>query len=213
MQVQQRLPSVCSRCVSWSGASTLISVCSATGSSGGLLRTRTPSSVPSYRTSRPYTRTSWAAKSGSCSIVCVSCAIFWTRVVWSVSRSPDELPTSAFDYELPAGRIARYPTERRDESRLLFLNRAAQTIEHLHFHDIAERIPSGDALVINETRVLPARLLGRRTTGGEAEVLLLRPIEEDLWEALVRPGSKLKQGRRVEIAEDFDIEIVDVAED
>ena len=70
----------------------------------------------------------------------MSCAIFWTRAAWSVSRSPDERPTSAFDYELPAGRIARYPAARRDESRLLFVNRATQSLEHLLFRDIAERI-------------------------------------------------------------------------
>jgi S-adenosylmethionine:tRNA ribosyltransferase-isomerase len=151
-------------------------------------------------------------KSGFCSIVCVSCAIFWTRAAWSVSRSPDEFPTSAFDYELPPGRIARYPAAKRDESRLLFVNRATESIEHLLFRDIADRIAPADALVINETRVLPARILGRRTTGGEAEVLLLRPLEDDLWEALVRPGSKLRPGRRVEVAEDFEIEIVDLAE-
>ncbi len=130
-----------------------------------------------------------------------------------MNRSPDELPTSAFDYELPAGRIARYPAERRDQSRLLFLNRATDSIEHLSFRDIAERIPAGDALVLNETRVLPARLLGRRMTGGEAEVLLLRALEADVWEALVRPGSKLKAGRRVEVAEDFEVEILDVKDD
>jgi S-adenosylmethionine:tRNA ribosyltransferase-isomerase len=129
-----------------------------------------------------------------------------------VSRSPDELPTSAFDYELPAGRIARYPAAQRDESRLLFVNRGNQSLEHLCFRDLAGRIAPGDALVINETRVLPARILGRRTTGGEAEVLLLRPVG-DLWEALVRPGSKLRPGRRVEVAPDLEIEIIDVAED
>src|SRR5262245_36939497 len=198
----------CSHCVRSSGASTWTSAFSAIGTSGADQTKHTPSSAQSSHTSPLHTRTPRATRSGSCSTACGSSATFSTRAAWSVSRSPDELPTSAFDYELPAGRIARYPAERRDESRLLFVNRASSELEHLLFRDIAERIPSGDALVINETRVLPARILGRRTTGGEAEVLLLRPIEGDLWEALVRPGSKLRPGRRVEVADDFAIEIV-----
>src|SRR5262245_1805302 len=213
MRARRAQPIGCSPCVRSSGASTWTSVSCATGTSGADRTRHTLSSARSSLTSLHLTRTPRATRSGSCSIACGSSATFWTRAAWSVSRSPDELPTSAFDYELPAGRIARYPAERRDESRLLFVNRASGELEHLLFRDIEERIPSGDALVINETRVLPARILGRRTTGGEAEVLLLRPIEGELWEALVRPGSKLRPGRRVEVADDFAIEIVDQAED
>jgi S-adenosylmethionine:tRNA ribosyltransferase-isomerase len=125
-----------------------------------------------------------------------------------------ELPTSAFDYQLPADLIAQYPAEKRDESRLMVLDRARQTIEHCLFRDITRYIPAGDALVLNETRVFPARLLGRRAGGGEAEVLLLRPLPgAQQWEALVRPGAKLRAGKQVVIADDITIDILDVLPD
>jgi S-adenosylmethionine:tRNA ribosyltransferase-isomerase len=124
-------------------------------------------------------------------------------------------PTSAFAYELPEHLIARVPHQQRDESRLLALHRESGAIAHRAFRDLAELIPAGDALVLNETRVFPARLLGRRRGGGEAEVLLLRPVAADpsLWEAMVRPGSKLKPGRLVEIADELRVEIVDSTPD
>ena len=130
-----------------------------------------------------------------------------------VSRTPeDAYPTSAFDYELPRERIARYPAERRDESRLMVLDRARQAIEHRRFRDIVEYIPPGDALVLNETRVFPARIMGRRESGAEAEVLLLQPHGND-WEALVRPGARLKPGKRVHVADDFSIDILESTPD
>ena len=95
---------------------------------------------------------------------------------------PDDLPTSAFDYQLPPELIAQYPAEKRDESRLLVLDRASGAIAHRRFRDIVAYIPAGDALVVNETRVFPARLLGRRVGGGEAEILLLRPLAEAPWQ-------------------------------
>lgn len=129
---------------------------------------------------------------------------------WPSVREHD-LPTSAFDYQLPAELIAQYPAAQRDESRLMVLDRAAGTIEHRRFHDIVHYIPAGDALVLNETRVFPARLLGKRAGGGEAEVLLLRPLADaHTWEALVRPGARLRAGKRVLIADDFTIDILDV---
>lgn len=132
-----------------------------------------------------------------------------------MSPGPEFYPTSAFDYELPDDRIARYPAERRDESRLLVLHREGGSIEHRVFRDIAEFIPPGDALVLNETRVFPARLIGRRASGAEAEVLLLHPHGESErdWTALVRPGAKLKPGRFVEVADDLRIEILEVLEE
>jgi S-adenosylmethionine:tRNA ribosyltransferase-isomerase len=132
-----------------------------------------------------------------------------------VSRVPESLPVSAFDYSLPADRIARYPAARRDESRLLVLDRATGRTEHRIFHELPGYIPPGDALVLNETRVLPARLLGRKATGAAAEVLLLRPVRgrDDVWEALVRPGAKLRPGSRVEIAPDLSIDILEVNAD
>lgn len=130
-------------------------------------------------------------------------------------RIPDGTRVSDYDYELPSERVARYPAERRDGSRLLVLPPAEGAPRHLRFHQVAELFDPGDVLVVNESRVIPARLLGRKPTGAPAEILLLRPApaegDPDLWEALVRPGGKLKPGRRVEIAEDFGAEIVDSA--
>lgn len=127
---------------------------------------------------------------------------------------PDDLPTSAFDYQLPPELIAQYPAEKRDESRLLVLDRASGAIAHRRFRDIVAYIPAGDALVVNETRVFPARLLGKRAGGGDAEILLLRPLSgANQWEALVRPGARLRAGKQVVIAEDFTVDILEVLPD
>lgn len=121
---------------------------------------------------------------------------------------------SDYDYDLPQDRIARYPSERRDGSRLLALTQTGE-LRHLGFADIVTLFRPGDVLVVNETKVIPARLLGRKPTGAPAEILLMRPApavgDERVWEALVRPGSKLKPGRRVVIADDLAVEILDSA--
>ena len=124
--------------------------------------------------------------------------------------------TSDFDYELPPGRIARYPTERRADSRLLVLSRSTGEIRHHRFRDLPELMDPGDLLMVNDTRVFPARLRGRKPTGAAAEVLLLRPAdaEEDrVWEALVRPGRKLKPGRRVVVAPELSVHILEACPD
>ncbi len=117
---------------------------------------------------------------------------------------------SDYDYDLPDNLIARYPSDRRDGSRLLVVPQGDAPLRHVHFHDVADLFRPGDLLVVNESRVRPARLLGTRPGGGAAEILLLRPADEDerVWDALVRPGSKLKPGRRVEISPDVHVEIV-----
>jgi S-adenosylmethionine:tRNA ribosyltransferase-isomerase len=120
--------------------------------------------------------------------------------------------TSHYDFDLPADRIAQQPTERRGESRLMVVNRSTGEITHRRFSDLAEMIPSGDVLVLNTTRVFRARLLGVRDNGAPAEILLLRQIEGDEWEAMVHPGGKLKPGRIVRISDDFTVEIVSTTE-
>lgn len=124
-----------------------------------------------------------------------------------------ELRTADFDYELPAHLIASRPSERRDASRLLVLDRRGGEIADRSFPDLLSYLARGDALVLNDTRVFPARLVGRKPTGAAAEVLLLRPRESDptgrTWEALVRPGGKLKPGRTVEVAEDLVVRVED----
>lgn len=107
------------------------------------------------------------------------------------------MKTEEFDYHLPEELIAQTPAERRDSSRLLILDRAHKTITHGLFSDIVNYIHPGDALVINNTRVIKARLLGRRRTGGRVEVLLLNPVGRDTWECLVRPGNKMPPGEQV----------------
>jgi S-adenosylmethionine:tRNA ribosyltransferase-isomerase len=121
------------------------------------------------------------------------------------------LRTSDYDFELPPDRIAQAPAERRDASRLLVVDRATGELSHRVFSDLVDYIPAGAALVLNETRVFPARLLGRRASGAEAEVLLLTPGagDEKVWTALVRPGAKLKPGRTVEVSDELSVEIVE----
>jgi S-adenosylmethionine:tRNA ribosyltransferase-isomerase len=115
---------------------------------------------------------------------------------------------SDYDYDLPPDRIAARPAERRDGSRLLVMDRDTGDLTHRHFHQLDELLAPGDLLVVNESRVLPARLLGWKPTGARAEILLSRPVGDGTWEALVRPGSKLKPGRRVDVAPGFHVEIV-----
>src|SRR5690349_15130054 len=113
------------------------------------------------------------------------------------------LKTSDFDFHLPRELIAQQPLERRDASRMMVVDRKTGAIEHRRFSDLAEMIPGGDALVLNRTRVLRARLLGTRDSGAPAEILLLKPLGTDRFEAMVSPGGKLKPGRRVRIAPGF----------
>ena len=111
------------------------------------------------------------------------------------------MKTSDFMYDLPEDRIAQTPVEPRDHSRLLVYDRKTGEIEHKHFYDIADYLNPGDALVINETRVIPARLYGVRAGGGACELLLLKQLGPKRWESLVRPGAKLKIGKTVSIGD------------
>ncbi|MCC6243998.1 MAG: tRNA preQ1(34) S-adenosylmethionine ribosyltransferase-isomerase QueA [Gemmatimonadaceae bacterium] len=119
------------------------------------------------------------------------------------------LRTSDYDYQLPEERIAQRPVEPRDGSRLMVVDRAQSTISHRTFRDLAELIPAGDAIVVNTTRVFRARLLGHRESGGPAEILLLRPIDGEHYEAMIHPGGKLRPGKVVTIAPGFQVEIIE----
>ena len=107
------------------------------------------------------------------------------------------MKTSDFDYQLPEELIAQTPLERRDTSRLMTLDKVTGQIGHHHFYDLPGFLRPGDCLVMNDSRVLPARLIGHRPTGGACEVLLLTDRGEGKWECLVRPGRKLRAGARV----------------
>jgi S-adenosylmethionine:tRNA ribosyltransferase-isomerase len=108
---------------------------------------------------------------------------------------------SDFNYELPKELIAQHPYDKRDEARLMVLDRKTQSIEHKLFKDIIDYLNPGDCLVINNTKVIPARLYGKKDTGAHVEVLLLKRIEGDIWEAMVRPGNKLRPGAKVEFGD------------
>ena len=107
------------------------------------------------------------------------------------------MKTADFDFYLPEELIAQTPLERRDASRLLTLDRSTGAVGHHHFYELPRFLRPGDCLVLNDSRVLPARLIGHRPTGGVCEVLLLVDKGGDLWECLVRPGRKLKPGAQV----------------
>lgn len=123
-----------------------------------------------------------------------------------------------FDYYLPPELIAQYPEEKRDEARLLVVDRARDAIYHKKFYDILDYLRPGDCLVMNDSRVLPARLFGeKRDTGAKAEFLLIKRREGDRWEAMVKPGKKLKPGTTVDFCREegrrFSTDILDFSED
>ena len=107
------------------------------------------------------------------------------------------MKVSDFNYDLPEELIAQTPIAKRDESRLMVLNRKNQTIEHKIFKDIINYLNPGEVLVRNNTKVIPARIYGKKETGANVEFLLLNNIEGDIWESIVRPGNKLHVGTKV----------------
>ena len=120
--------------------------------------------------------------------------------------------TSDYDYDLPSDRIAQSPSAERDASRLMVVHRDSGQIEHKKFGELAHLIPANDAIVLNTTRVYRARLLGTRDSGAPAEILLLKGLGDDKYEAMVHPGGKLKPGRRVHVSPDLEVEILDATD-
>ena len=120
--------------------------------------------------------------------------------------------TSDFDFDLPPELVAQEPLPRRDDSRLMVVDRESRSISHRRFRELAEIIPQGDVLVLNRTRVVRARLLGTRVSGAPAEIMLLKPVGGGRYEAMVSPGGKLKPGRVIAIAPGFSVEILEVTE-
>lgn len=126
------------------------------------------------------------------------------------------MKTSDFDYDLPLERIAQTAAEPRDHSRLMVLSRKDGAMEHRHFYDVGDYLRSGDVLVCNDSRVIPARLLGRKVgSGAKVELLLLRRLEPGVWETLARPGRRLRSGTKVELGEGsiIEAEVIDKKED
>ena len=125
------------------------------------------------------------------------------------------MKTSDFDFYLPEELIAQHPLEKRDYSRLMVLDKATGEIEHKHFYDVIEYLNSGDTLVLNNTRVMPARLIGEKAeSGGKIEFLLLKRIEGDKWECLAKPGKRAKIGAEFVFGEGkLRCKVVDIIEE
>lgn len=118
-----------------------------------------------------------------------------------------------FDYDLPEELIAQIPVEPRNASRLMVLDPVTESIEHRHFYDLKEYLEPGDTLIFNDTRVMPARLLGwREGTGGKVEVFLLRRIDGDTWETLVKPGRKAREGQVVRFSDELTCKILETTD-
>ena len=124
------------------------------------------------------------------------------------------MKTSDFFYELPEELIAQTPLQQRDASRLMVLSKESGQVSHRHFYDVIEYLQPGDCLVMNDPRVLPARLLGHRPTGGAVEVLLLRDLGDKKWECLCKPGRKMQPGNEVIFGDgELTAAVTDVLED
>ncbi|MBS6500326.1 MAG: tRNA preQ1(34) S-adenosylmethionine ribosyltransferase-isomerase QueA [Clostridium sp.] len=125
------------------------------------------------------------------------------------------MKVSDFDFDLPEELIAQHPLEKRDSSRLMVLDKKSGTIEHRSFHDVIEYLNEGDTLVLNNTRVMPARLIGEKEgTGGKIEFLLLKRIEGDRWECLAKPGKRAKIGQKFTFGEGkLTCTVVDIVEE
>ena len=120
---------------------------------------------------------------------------------------------SDFDYELPEELIAQMPADKRENSRMLVLNRATHTIEHKHFYDIVDLIEPDSLLVLNDTKVLPARLRGEKETGAKIEIFLLKQTIEDCWDVLIKPSKRVKPGTIVKISDELSVEVLKRLED
>ena len=120
---------------------------------------------------------------------------------------------SEFDYDLPEDRIAQVPCEPRDHSRLMVLDPQEKTIAHQHFYDLKKFLSPGDTLIFNDTRVMPARLIGHKDkTGGKIEIFLLSRVNGNDWETLVKPGKKARKGTIIRFGEELSCEILDYTE-
>ncbi|OGH98793.1 MAG: tRNA preQ1(34) S-adenosylmethionine ribosyltransferase-isomerase QueA [Candidatus Melainabacteria bacterium GWF2_32_7] len=115
---------------------------------------------------------------------------------------------SEFDYNLPKELIAQFPSEKRDYSNLMVLDRSSKTIEHKKFFSIADYLSENDVLVMNNTRVIPARLIGKKSTGANIEIFLLEKKTENIWEVLIKPAKRVKSGTIVEFSEELSAEII-----
>ncbi len=118
------------------------------------------------------------------------------------------IPISEYDYELPKELIAQTPSEKRENCKMMVLDRNTQTIEHKHFYDITDYFDKNDVLVLNNTKVIPARLFGRKNTGAHIEVFLLKQIGDKTWEVLINPSKRVKEDSIIEISPDMYVKVL-----
>lgn len=123
------------------------------------------------------------------------------------------MKTSDFYYDLPQELIAQTPVEPRDSSRLMVVNRKNNTIEHKHFYDIIDSLNPSDCLIANDSRVLPARIYGTRSTGARVEFLLLKQVRNNVWECLAKPGKKAREGAEFTFGDIMSCKVLEVLED
>ena len=120
---------------------------------------------------------------------------------------------SEYDYNLPEELIAQLPEEKRDNSRMLVLNRADKTIQHKHFYDIVDLIDRNSLLVLNNTKVLPARLIGHKDTGAKIEVFLLKSIQNNIWDVLIKPSKRVKPDTIIKISDELSVKVLEKGND
>ncbi len=123
------------------------------------------------------------------------------------------MKTSDFSYDLPSELIAQHPAQKRDQSRLMLLNKKTGEINHKKFYNIIDYLNNGDVLVLNDTRVMPARIFGHRPEKDESIEILLLNHKGDTWETLAKPGKKLKIGTEIIFSDELKAEVIDISED
>ena len=115
---------------------------------------------------------------------------------------------SEFDYILPEELIAQTPAQKRENSRMMVLNKGNQSIQHKHFYDIVDLLDENDVLILNNTKVIPARLYGNKDTGAKIEVFLLKEKENKEWEVLIKPSKRVKENTLIKISEDLSVQVI-----
>ncbi len=125
-----------------------------------------------------------------------------------MNKMEDKFSINEYDYELPKELIAQVPSEKRENCRMMVLDRAKKSVEHKHFYDITDYFDENDVIVLNNTKVIPARLFGRKNTGAHIEVFLLKQISDKVWEVLINPSKRVKEESIIEISPDLYVKVL-----
>ena len=125
-----------------------------------------------------------------------------------MNTTDDKYSVSSYDYDLPKELIAQVPSQKRENCRMMVLDRKTSSIEHKHFYDITDYFDENDVIVLNNTKVMPARLFGRKDTGAHIEVFLLKRISDKVWEVLINPSKRVKEETLIDISPDLYVKIL-----